>query len=158
MKTTSPPLPEPPVKTSLETLCFMVLNLETFDSFVFHRHYFTAVFKQTRWHPYPCAAELSAARGRAMCNQTDEFFQNSRLRAASLSTRQKASSSQFSGLISLQYIHKKRVLLPLSNSCGFDLKSFLVFTCSVDTLETEAYFCLVEIIWAWEGDSLKLKM
>ena len=70
---------QPPVKTSLETLCFMVLNLETFDSLVFHRQYFTAALRQTFWHPHPRAAELSAA----MWNPTDDIFHNAKLGAKS---------------------------------------------------------------------------
>lgn len=69
------------VKTSVKMLCFVVLNLEMFDSFVFHRQYFTAAFRQAHWHPYPRAVELSKEKEGDMWDQIDVIFHIDKLKA-----------------------------------------------------------------------------
>lgn len=137
--------PPPPVKTSLETVCFMVLNLETFDRLVFHGQYFTAVFKQALWHPCPRAAGpfLQKEQGHVESNRWHLLtLAHSRLKATSLLIRRGAFKALFQVLFSVitwsPCSQEKRFVVSRSDSCGFkSLQPFLGFLlCS--TLEKEA--------------------
>lgn len=149
----------------------MVLNLETFDRLVFHGQYFTAVFKQTLWHPCPRAAELSTAKRAEPCGIKQMTSFHTKLEAKGYFTTYQRRSFKvlfFSNYMIIVGSRGKILLLPPSDSCGFELLLYLLcsnfrnrnlcLSCTKQMSKTRWPACLVQSRWARQDDLLELKI